>query len=77
MDKFAKLQALTGKEDVYEGASKFDEFKHVKATHIYEGTDSEDDEYITSRKAGKKGWKSIKNAAGKSCVHFDFVGADG
>ena len=59
MDRFSRLQALTGDKEVYDGVnegyeeeeSKFEPFMFPtpQPRHLYEGTDSEDDEIITSR----------------------------
>jgi hypothetical protein len=59
MDKLSRLQALTGDEEVYDGVyeeeeeSKFEPFMFPtpQPRHLYEGTDSEDDEIITSRRS--------------------------
>jgi hypothetical protein len=63
MDRFSRLQALTGDEEVYDGVyeeeekeeeeSKFEPFMFPtpQPRHLYEGTDSEDDEIITSRRS--------------------------
>jgi hypothetical protein len=51
MDKLNRLQALTGDADVCEGESAFQPFMFPtpKPQHLYEGTDSDDDEIIISR----------------------------
>lgn len=48
MDRLSKVQALLGGEDqVSTGGDDEDSpWKYVKAKHVYEGTDSEDDEDI-------------------------------
>ena len=68
MDNFSKLQALCGAANVYDEPVKFD---HVKATHVYEGTDSDDDEQITSHKSGSLQQKSIKPAGGEESKNCD------
>jgi hypothetical protein len=51
MDKLKRLQALSGQENIVDNDSKFEPFMFPtpKPAHIYEGTDSEDDEIVTSR----------------------------
>jgi len=51
MDKLNRLQALTGDEDVCGEESAFEPFMFPtpKPEHLYEGTDSDDDELIMSR----------------------------
>jgi len=51
MDKLKRLQALTGEDNIVDSGSKFEPFMFPtpKPAHLYEGTDSEDDEIITSR----------------------------
>jgi hypothetical protein len=44
MDKLNKLKALTGEDEVLEGATPKGTWSHVKAHNIYEGTDSEDED---------------------------------
>jgi hypothetical protein len=61
MNRLSRLQALTGDEEIYDGAyeaeeeeeSKFEPFMFPtpQPRHLYEGTDSEDDEIITSRRS--------------------------
>jgi len=69
MDRFSRLQALTGDKEVYDGVyedegveveeeeeeeeSKFEPFMFPapQPRHLYEGTDSEDDEIIISRRS--------------------------
>jgi hypothetical protein len=59
MDKLSRLQALTGDEEVYDGVyeeeeeSKFEPFMFPtpQPKHLYEGTDSKDDEIITGRRS--------------------------
>ena len=50
MDKLNKLQALTGDLNVVGEESAFQATTYVKPQHLYEGTDSEDDEYIVSER---------------------------
>jgi len=51
MDKLKRLQALTGQDNIIENDSKFEPFMfpNPRPKHIYEGTDSDDDEVITRR----------------------------
>jgi len=51
MGKLNRLQALTGDEDICREESAFQPFMFPtpKPQHPYEGTDSDDDEVITSR----------------------------
>lgn len=54
MDKFSKLQALLGgqeEQEVYQDTLEWDKYAHGKPAHLYEGTDSDDDEVITSAKS--------------------------
>jgi hypothetical protein len=67
MDRFSRLQALTGDKEVYDGVyeeegveveeeeeeSKFEPFMFPtpQPRHLYEGTDSEDDESIINRRS--------------------------
>jgi hypothetical protein len=62
MDRFSRLQALTGDKEAYDGVNgeyeeeyKFEPFMFstTRPRHLYEGTDSEDDEIITSRRSEK------------------------
>lgn len=68
MDNFSKLQALCGAANIYDESVKFD---HVKATHVYEGTDSDDDEQITSHKSGSLQPKSIEHVGGGESKNYD------
>ncbi|KAE9379176.1 hypothetical protein N431DRAFT_397291 [Stipitochalara longipes BDJ] len=51
MDKLNRLQALTGEADICEEQSAFQPFMFPtpKPQHLYEGTDSDDDEIIINR----------------------------
>ena len=53
MDKFSRLQALTGEVLEEEPRSEPFMFPQPAAKHLYEGTDSEGDETVTSRLPGK------------------------
>jgi hypothetical protein len=47
MDKLSKLQALEGEDQVSaSGGADYSPWNYAKPTHLYEGTDSEDDEDI-------------------------------
>lgn len=46
MDKFSKLRALTGQEDVVQRGEPTETIWFSQANNIYEGTDSEDDDEI-------------------------------
>lgn len=50
MDKLNKLQALTDALNVVGEESAFQISNYAKPQHLYEGTDSEDDECIVSQK---------------------------
>lgn len=50
MDNISKLQALMGEQDVSGDSNNWVQIP-AKPQHLYEGTDSEDDEVITSRGA--------------------------
>jgi hypothetical protein len=50
MEKVIKLQDLLGEEKVTEELIDWGRFSHAKPQHLYEGTDSDDDEIITSRR---------------------------
>jgi hypothetical protein len=54
MDKLGKLQVLLGEQIVGEDTHKWDPVP-AKPQHLYEGTDSEDDEVITRRGAAVVG----------------------
>jgi hypothetical protein len=51
MDKLNRLQALTGDADVFGEELSFQPFMFPtsKPEHLYEGTDSDDDEVVISR----------------------------
>jgi hypothetical protein len=51
MDKLNRLQALTGDEDICAEETAFHPFifPALKPQHLYEGTDSDDDQVIIGR----------------------------
>jgi len=60
MDKLSRLQALAGNQDIVSQILNGDDgwgeprWEHtVKPSHLYEGTDSDDDEFITSEGRSK------------------------
>ena len=60
MDKLGRLQALTGNQDIVSQIMNGDDGwgeprreHYVKPLHLYEGTDSDDDEFITSEGRSK------------------------
>jgi hypothetical protein len=74
MDKIEKLKALAGEDEVYANAPHDWDYA-LKPAHIYEGTDSEDDELVTSRKSEKKAGQAvvgnpIHTALGKRVLVF-------
>jgi hypothetical protein len=65
MEKIERLQALTGEDEVVGEANEPVQWAyHVKASHIYEGTDSDDDEITTSRRGALN--DSFEKERGKS-----------
>lgn len=60
MDKINRLQALLGEEVTSEESYDWNRHAHAKPTHLYEGTDSDDDEVITSGKLSKAEYDALK-----------------
>jgi len=50
MEKLSRLRALTGDMNVVAEESAFQATTYAKPQHLYEGTDSEDDECIVSER---------------------------
>lgn len=74
MDKVSKLQPLLGEDQISTGADD-SPWSHVKPKHLYEGTDSEDDEdIIRGRTEPPPSYWNPADAGAPGMIKFRVVG---
>ena len=72
MDKLNRLKALTEEDEISDTSTQDNWGYQIKPRHLYEGTDSEDEEITTSRRIEIEPYRFnnyISTKSGK-CLHY-------